>query len=102
MNERLKECHGSKVGSEGKTEFRVWPQNRASVFSRPNPQGLSHICKNPQTYVKEPDMHNTQTRHLQGQNGRLITTELTTTLPPSSSPAVFIQIRTLVFLHRGR
>ena len=32
----------NKVGSVGKTEFRVWPQNRASAFSRPNPQGLSH------------------------------------------------------------
>ena len=47
MNERLKEQYSSKniiekkVGFEGKTEFRVWPQNRVSAFSRPNPQGLS-------------------------------------------------------------
>ena len=49
MNERLKEQYSTKniiekkVGFEGKTEFRVWPQNRASAFSRPNPQGLSCI-----------------------------------------------------------
>ena len=46
-------------------------------------------------------MHKTQTRYPKGQNGRLTTTELTSSLPPSSSPAAFIQIRILVFLQRG-
>ena len=47
MSERLKEQYCSKniieknIGSEGKTEFRVWLQNRASALLRPNPQGLT-------------------------------------------------------------
>ena len=46
MSGRMKEGYRSKkllenkVGFVSKTEFRVWPQNRASAFSRPNPQGL--------------------------------------------------------------
>ena len=47
MSGRMKEWYRSKkllenkVGFVSKTEFRVWPQNRASAFSRPNPQGLN-------------------------------------------------------------
>ena len=47
MSGRMKEGYRSKkllenkIGFVSKTKFRVWPQNRASAFSRPNPQGLS-------------------------------------------------------------
>ena len=40
---RNKNILESKVGSEGKTEFWLWPQNRASAFSRQNPQGLDRV-----------------------------------------------------------
>ena len=52
MSGRMKEWYRSKkllenkVGFVSKTEFRVWPQNRASAFSRPNPQGLNHDMDN--------------------------------------------------------
>ena len=38
---RSKKLLEKKVGFESKTEFRVWPKNWASAFSRANPQGLT-------------------------------------------------------------